>query len=875
MRRTLTALVLLSATLFIWQSLPGSETAVVTPTSSDGTIVEEWVQTRVADFEQGELECVALSAVDDGEVVLAEVQEGQYCASGTFISRVRETSVVFNVVGPAWSVEKPMGTAFQIEVRVSRDGETWTSWLQISPDEDGPEAEEMTYGNLVVVAPARHLQYRLTLGTFESVASPMVREIVLTVMNSREGPTTEEARAMILPQDVTSGVPQPRIISRRGWGANESWATREPVYRKPVAFVIHHTVTPNKPEDPVAIVRAILRYHAVSREWGDIGYNFLIDHQGNIYEGRKGGDGVVGVHAGRYNYGSIGIALMGDYRSAQMTPAMKEALVSLMAWEADRFGIHPLESSYFITRDFPHILGHRDLYSTVCPGDQVYRLLPQLRQLTWQRLLAHNPRIAIDSPEAGEAVSGEVEIQVSSPSPTTARTQLLLDGSMQVEGESSVAWTWNTRQFSEGPHGIEAVATSIQGRTSRAVHEVIVDNTPPSGSMLINDGACYTSQLTVTLGLRAEDGEGKVAGMQLTQDDASEFSELEEFVSTKQWVLCPGEGQKTIGVRFLDWAGNASPVYTTSVFLDSEPPGDWSLLEMGESGRVVLEVSDHGSGLDPSSAAYSVSIDGGITWGEWCPASCDAGGAEAPLVTCRLLAESVSGATRFKIMDTAGNEGYSPIYDEAGAPTPPETPTATAQPTRRPTESPTAEVRPGMLPDLVVDSILFAPEIGLDSGPMTVTVVIRNDSGVDVQDGFWVELSVDPPDVPRINSVAGQDGQAAFWYVPGLGAHETLSLALEDADNRYSTFEGRLSAGRHEIYAYVDAYNSEGEVGLVSEVDETNNLLGPLIVERERASDENRSDSVRPLPGEILRLLVQRLERFLAQLREHVGSRRS
>ena len=643
MRRTLTALVLFSATLFILQSLPYRETTVVRQTTVRSGTVEEWVQTTISDFEQGELDCVTLTSVDDGEVTLAEVQEGHYCTRGTLVSGVHETSVLFNVVGSSWLVEKPLGTAFQLEVRVSRDGETWTDWMDISPDEDGPEAEEMTWGNLLEVSPARYLQYRLALGTFETSASPLLSEVVLTVMNTREGPTTEEARAMIIPQEVTSGVAQPRIISRRGWGANESWATREPVYRKPVAFVIHHTVTPNDAENPAAIVRAILRYHAISRGWGDIGYNFLIDRQGNIYEGRKGGDGVVGVHAGDYNYGSIGIALLGDYRSARVTPAMKEALVSLMAWEADRFGIHPLESSYFIHRSFPHILGHRDLWSTVCPGDKVYRLLPELRQLTWQRLLAHDPRVAIDSPEAGEAVSGETEVQVSSPSPTTARTQLFLDGDMQAEGRSSLGWTWNTRQFSEGPHRIAAVATSIQGRTSRVVHEVIVDNTPPTGSMLINDGASYSSQLTITLSLQAEDGPGEVADMQFTQDNAAEFSEPEEFASSRQWVLSPDDGEKTIGVRFLDRAENSSPVYTASIFLDSQPPGDWSLQEIGESGRVVLDVSDQDSGLDPSSAAYSVSADGGITWGDWRAASCAAEETEASLRTCRLSAESIGG----------------------------------------------------------------------------------------------------------------------------------------------------------------------------------------------------------------------------------------
>jgi hypothetical protein len=199
-----------------------------------------------------------------------------------------------------------------------------------------------------------------------------------------------------------------------------------------------------------------------------------------------------------------------------------------------------------------------------------------------------------------------------------------------------------------------------------------------------------------------------------------------------------------------------------------------------------------------------------------------------------------------------------------GSPTPTPTPRI---PT--PTVTPTTEVPPSPLPDLVVDEVVVVPEIGSDSSPVTVTVVIRNDAGVEVQNGFWVELLVNPPGVPSVNSIAGQ---GAFWYVPGIGARETLTLALEDADRRYSDFDGRFPPGRHEVYAYVDAYNTEGEVGLVSEIDETNNLLGPMIVEVGRGSDENGTDSMSSFPTDVLRRFLEHLERLLAQLRQYMGS---
>jgi hypothetical protein len=305
MRKTLTALVLLSATLFILQSVPQRNTTIVQGAEAPGRTMEQWVQTTVGDFESGELDCLAIGDTDGGEMLLAEQEPGQYCPNGVFTSRVREMSFVFNVLGAAWSVEKPMGTNSQLELRVSSDGQQWSEWQMVTQDEDAPAGEALVQGNLTEVTPSRYVQYRLTLGTFDSSVSPVLNEVVLTAMDTTQGPTAAEARAMIIPQESTSGVPQPRIISRKGWGANEAWATREPVYETPTHFVIHHTVTSNDPQDPAYIVRAIYQYHALSQGWGDIGYNFLIDRQGNIYEGRKGGDGVVGVHAGSYNYGRL------------------------------------------------------------------------------------------------------------------------------------------------------------------------------------------------------------------------------------------------------------------------------------------------------------------------------------------------------------------------------------------------------------------------------------------------------------------------------------------------------------------------------------------------------------------------------------------
>ncbi|HHE74741.1 MAG TPA: N-acetylmuramoyl-L-alanine amidase, partial [Desulfobacteraceae bacterium] len=153
-------------------------------------------------------------------------------------------------------------------------------------------------------------------------------------------------------------------------------------------FVIHHTdsevmdlngdfITDTR--DYQAIVRAIYYYHAISRGWGDIGYNYIIDPLGNIYEGRFGGDKVIGAHAQCYNHGSMGISIIGDYQNNEVPEPALQALISLIGKKAKEHGIDPDGSSTFRGKKLPNIIGHRDVRSTSCPGEKLYALLPKIR----------------------------------------------------------------------------------------------------------------------------------------------------------------------------------------------------------------------------------------------------------------------------------------------------------------------------------------------------------------------------------------------------------------------------------------------------------------------------------------------------------------
>src|SRR5262249_54346950 len=135
----------------------------------------------------------------------------------------------------------------------------------------------------------------------------------------------------------------------------------------------------------------IWTYHAQTLGWGDIGYNFLVDAAGNIYEGRFGGDNVIAGHAYCFNSGSSGIALLGDFRTDPVPQMMRDGLVGLLAWLCFAAGLTPRKSGFMVDRILANICGPRDgngacNISTTCPGASLYTLLPPLRDATWAAL---------------------------------------------------------------------------------------------------------------------------------------------------------------------------------------------------------------------------------------------------------------------------------------------------------------------------------------------------------------------------------------------------------------------------------------------------------------------------------------------------------
>ena len=189
--------------------------------------------------------------------------------------------------------------------------------------------------------------------------------------------------------------PRPRIITRRGWGADERLRERKFVYtKKSKAAFVHHTASGNgyRCTQAPSLIRGIYRYHVKSRGWRDIGYNFLVDKCGNIYEGRAGGVAkpVLGAHTLGFNTNSVGIAVLGSYGSKKPPAAVTRAIARLTAWKLGLYGANPKGKTYLKSgggNRYPKgrkvrlnvISGHRDGFVTECPGRQLYRKLGSTR----------------------------------------------------------------------------------------------------------------------------------------------------------------------------------------------------------------------------------------------------------------------------------------------------------------------------------------------------------------------------------------------------------------------------------------------------------------------------------------------------------------
>lgn len=320
-----------------------------------------------------------------------EVIDQPSALSGTYISHEYTADFSFGLIGVAWQGESPANFA----VRYRQDG-SWSQWF--SPESmDAVSKDDWQYSTEPIIADsADALQYRFTNNGTTS-------QVKLVYVDTSDQTSSNIFGFLKKMFSSASAQAAASVVTRAQWGADESWRQTPsgteswpPEYVWPTHVVIHHTAGSAGGSDPAATIRSIYYWHAVVLGWGDIGYNYLIDQNGQVYEGRYGGDGVVGAHVYRdatcakqrfglseganFNRGTVGIAILGDYDTAlTLTDIVRNALTNVIAEKGLSLEIPPAGSSYLIDNTYPNIIGHKDVDCTTCPGGHLYSALPQIR----------------------------------------------------------------------------------------------------------------------------------------------------------------------------------------------------------------------------------------------------------------------------------------------------------------------------------------------------------------------------------------------------------------------------------------------------------------------------------------------------------------
>ena len=358
----------------------------------------------------------------------------------------------FNLVGLHW---RGSGS---VEFRTRAAGGRWSGWNPAAPEaEDRPDAASderarrasWRLGNPWWVGPSDRIEYR-TRGRVERLRAFFVWS-----------PTTA------VPARTLQRAGSPQLVPRKGWNADEKIRRGAPSFAPAIRFsVVHHTAGSNgyTAAQSASIVRAIQLYHVRGNGWNDIGYNFLVDKYGQVFEGRYGGvdRNVVGAHAEGFNTGSVGVAVLGEYSSLAVTGQARDALARLLAWRLDLAHLDPASTLSFpsggnarfhagVPVFLRAVSGHRDTGFTDCPGSALYGLLNGVAGDVQQIGL---PKLY--SPLVSGRVPGKVRFRATLSSPLDWSVDVTNEGTVVASSSgygAAVDWTWDATREAPGRYG--------------------------------------------------------------------------------------------------------------------------------------------------------------------------------------------------------------------------------------------------------------------------------------------------------------------------------------------------------------------------------------------------------------------------------------
>lgn len=410
------------------------------------------------------------------------VQVREESLSAALTSAAGPAPLAFTMVGVHW--QGPGEVWFRTASEPGRFG----PWRSARPeDEDLPDlgtaeagaSAGWKVGNPWWTGSGRFIQYKVS-GRVDRLRTYFISSPV-TEADQRAAAGAEPSAAAAT---AAAAPPQPAMVRRAGWGADETIVRGSPAYADRVRLsVVHHTAGTNNysASQARAIVRGIQRYHVLGNGWNDIGYNFLVDKYGKIYEGRAGGisRNVIGAHAQGFNTGSTGVAVLGTYGSSGISAAARAAVERLLAWRLDVAHVHPrsrLDFTSYGNERFPTgrvvrlraVSGHRDTGYTSCPGAALYGRLGAIAQT-----VAGIGLPKLYDPTVSGAVGDLVRFtgRLSSARAWVVRVK---NSSGTVVGQGSgggaaIDWTWDAAGVPFGSYRYEMSAGSAVRRATGVV----------------------------------------------------------------------------------------------------------------------------------------------------------------------------------------------------------------------------------------------------------------------------------------------------------------------------------------------------------------------------------------------------------------------
>ncbi|GAB2451389.1 N-acetylmuramoyl-L-alanine amidase [Streptomyces incanus] len=370
-----------------------------------------------------------------------------------------------------------------------------------------------------------------------SSAAPSEPEPSQSEPSVSSSPTASPSPSVSVPPAPPSTAPSPPITTRAAWGADESISPEEPGYLpggRVKAVVVHHTAESNDytcAQGP-AVVRGIYAYHVKQLGWKDLGYNFLVDKCGTVYEGRKGGVDrpVMGAHAYGFNAETTGVSVLGTYTSTAPSTAAMTSVARIAAWKLGQYGVDPTGTATLTAGDsgrsyfgktwakgaplsLPAIHGHRDGYNTQCPGDAFYNKLATVRAWAGGPVSGLALKSVTGAGAAGSTTYTKSSVTVNwsatTPAALVAKYELLVDG--KVVATTAGTATSAKATLTAGTHKVAVRAVHQSGRaTTTAAATVVAETTAPAfttkPNLALRTGTVNTTAAPLTLKWKATDG---------------------------------------------------------------------------------------------------------------------------------------------------------------------------------------------------------------------------------------------------------------------------------------------------------------------------------------------------------------------------------